>query len=145
MGIDLSNDLSYGSLAVMVFTTIWFLRYTRIGRRIADPALRPPQSSVIKTAWIGLWASCVGIVFSVLLMFSAVGRLLFVLLTNPQTGLQVAPGPGGDPSLSLSAVDAVSLTSLLIILTAESIVLGFSIWLLFQASSPASHKAGKPA
>jgi hypothetical protein len=137
MGIDLGNYLSYGSLLVMVFTTFWFYRYTRLGKRIADPATRPSQESVLKTLWIGLGACCLGIFFSMLLMFSAVGRLLFVLLANPQTGLQIAPAPGGDPVLSLSAIDAVSLTSLLIILCAELIVSGFTLWLLFRASRPA--------
>jgi hypothetical protein len=47
----------------------------------------------------------------------------------------VAPGPGGDPVQSISARDAISLTSLLIILAAELIVLGFSVWLLFRATN----------
>ena len=142
-GIDLGNYLSHGSLLVMVFTTLWFLRYVRLGSRIADPATRPPQAKALKTVWIGLWACCLGIFFSLLLMFSAVGRLLFVLLSNPQTGIQLAPGPGGDPSLSLSAIDAVSMTSLLVILSAELIVLGMTLWLLFRASraSTANEKA----
>jgi hypothetical protein len=139
-GIDLGNYLSIGSLLVMVFTTYWFFRYTRVGKRIADPELRPPQSSVLRTLWIGLWACCLGIFFSMLLMFSAVGRLLFVLMANPQTGIQLAPGPGGDPLLSLSAIDAVSLTSLLVILSAELIVLGLTLWLLFRASRPSAEK-----
>jgi len=67
-------------------------------------------------------------------LFSAAGRMLFILLANPQTGLMVAPGPGGDPVQSISAMDAISLMSLLIILTAELIVLGFSVWLLFRTT-----------
>ena len=45
-GINLSNYLSYGSLLVMIFTTFWFFRYTRLARQIAEPGLCPPQSSV---------------------------------------------------------------------------------------------------
>ena len=140
MGIDLSNYLSYGSLLVLVFTTFWFLRYTRLGTRIANPESRPPQSSVMRTLWIGLWASCIGIFFSMLLMFNAVGRLLFVLLANPQTGLQIAPDRGGDPRLSLSAIDAISLTSLLVILATELMVLGFTLWLLFRTTRPSQEE-----
>jgi len=55
-GINLGNYLSYGSLLVMVFTTLWFLRYARLGKRIPDPQTRPPQTKVMKTLWIGLWA-----------------------------------------------------------------------------------------
>ena len=137
-GIDLSNYLSFGSLLVMVFTTFWFYRYTRLGKRIADPALRPPQSSALRTLWIGLWAGCLGIFFSMLLLLSAVGRMLFVLMANPQTGMQIAQGLGTDPTKSLSAMDAVSLTSLLFLLTAELLVLTFSLWLLFRTTRPSA-------
>jgi hypothetical protein len=134
-GIDLSNYLSNGSLVVMVFTTFWFFRYTRVGKRIADPERRPPRLSVERTLWVGLWASCLGIFFSMVLLFSAVGRMLFTLLSTPQTGLMLAPSPGSDPGQFISAVDAVSLIALLIILAAELIVLGFSIWLLFRTTT----------
>ena len=134
IGIDLSNYLSYGSLLVMVFTTFWFFRYTRVGKRIADPELRPTRASVEGTLWVGLWASGLGIAFSMALLFSAAGRLLFILLANPQTGLMVAPGPGGDPTQSLSAFDAISLTTLLAILAAELILLAFSVLLLFRTT-----------
>ena len=134
IGIDLSNYLSYGSLLVMVFTTFWFFRYTRVGKRIADPELRPTRASVEGTLWVGLWASGLGIAFSMALLFSAAGRLLFVLLANPQTGLMVAPGPGGDPVQSISAFDAISLATLLAILAAELILLAFSALLLFRTT-----------
>jgi hypothetical protein len=140
-GIDLSNYLSYGSLLVMVFTTFWFFRYTRLGKRIADPELCPPQSSVVRTLWVGLWAGCLGILFSMLLLMSAVGRMLFVLMANPQTGMQIAQSLGGDPTKSLSAMDAVSLTSLLFLLTAELLVLTFSLWLLFRTTRPSAEIA----
>jgi hypothetical protein len=134
MGIDLSNYLSYGSLLVMVFTTFWFFRYTRLGRRIAEPERRPTRMAVERTLWVGLWASGLGIAFSMVLLFSAAGRMLLILLANPQTGVMIAPGPGGDPVQSISAMDAISLTSLLITLTAELIVLGLSVWLLFRTT-----------
>lgn len=136
-GIDLSNYLSYGGLIVMVFTAFWSYRYTRLARRIADPDRRPPRLSVERTLWIGLWASFLGIVFSMLLLLSAAARLMFVLMTMPQTGLPVAALSGGDPARTLSAIDAVSLTSLLMMLTAEFIVLAFTLWLLFRVTRPA--------
>ena len=136
-GIDLSNYLSYGSLLVMFFTIFWFYRYTRLGKRIPDPESRPPQSSVMRTLWIGLGASGLGILFSMILMINAVLRILFVLLATPQTGVPLA-APGGDPAKTLSAIDAVSLTSLLFTLTAELIVLAFSLWLLFRVTRPSA-------
>jgi len=137
-GIDLGNYLSFGSLLVMLFTTFWFFRYTRLGKRIADPELCPPQSSVVLTLWIGLWAGCLGILFSMLLLMSAVGRLLFVMMANPQTGIQIAQALGGDPAKSLSAMDAASLMSLLFVLTAELVVLTLSLWLLFRTTRPST-------
>jgi hypothetical protein len=136
-GIDLSNYLSYGSLLVMLFTIFWFYQYTRLAKQIVEPELCPPQASVMKTLWIGLGASCLGILFSMMLMMNAVFRILFILLATPQTGIPIAAA-GGDPSKTLSAIDAVSLTSLLFILTAELMVLAFSLWLLFQVIRPSA-------
>ncbi|MEE4603899.1 MAG: DUF3611 family protein [Desulfobacteraceae bacterium] len=136
-GIDLSNYLSYGSLLVMLFTIYWFYRYTRLAKQIVEPESCPPQASVMQTLWVGLGASCLGILFSMILMMNAVLRMLFILLATPQTGIPIAAA-GGDPARTLSAIDAVSLTSLLFILTAELMVLAFSLWLLFQVTRPVS-------
>ena len=136
-GIDLSDYLSYGSLVVMLFTIFWFWRYTRLGGRIVDPESRPSQSSVMRTVWIGLGASSAGILFSMILLMNAVLRLLFILLATPQTGIPIS-ATGADPARTLSAFDAVSLTSLVFILTAELIVLAFSLWLLFRLTRPAA-------
>ena len=134
-GINLSNYLSYGSLLVMLFTTFWFYQYTRLSRQMEDPDLCPPLSSILRTLWIGVGAGGLGIFFSMILMMSAVLRLLFILLATPQTGVPMA-APGGDHSMTLSAIDAVSLTALLFNLTAELIVLAFSLWLLFRVTRP---------
>ena len=136
-GINLSNYLSHSSLLVMLFTTFWFYRYTRLATKIADPKLCPPQSSVLKTVWIGLGASCLGIIFSVILMINTVFRMLIILLATPQTGIPFA-APGADPGTVLSAIDAVSLTSLILTLTAELIVMFFSLWLLFRLTRPSA-------
>ena len=62
-------------------------------------------------------------------------------MANPQTGIQIAQSLGGDPTKSLSAMNAASLTSLLFLLTAELLVLTFSLWLLFKTTKPTSTKA----
>jgi cytochrome bd-type quinol oxidase subunit 2 len=54
-----------------------------------------------------------------------------VLLATPLTGVPVAAA-GSNPGHTLSAIDAVSLASLLFTLSAELTVLLFSIWLLFK-------------
>ncbi|NBC14087.1 MAG: DUF3611 family protein [Gammaproteobacteria bacterium] len=144
-GIDLSNYLSWGSLIVTIFTAIWFFRYPRLGRRIADGDPKLSGAAVLKTVWIGIWAGAIGIVLSMLMLFAESSRILFVMLANPQTGLMVSPNIGGDPNLSLSALDGISLLTLLILLTAELLVLGLSLWLLYSTATPASNKAAKAA
>ena len=42
-GSLLVEYLTIAGLVVMVFTTIWSYRYTRLGKQIADPALRPSE------------------------------------------------------------------------------------------------------
>ncbi len=39
-GIELTNYMSFGGLVVMLFTILWFYRYTRVARRIVDPEPR---------------------------------------------------------------------------------------------------------
>ena len=131
-GFDLGNYFSFGGLLVMMFTTYWFLRYIRLGELLKDPGHGPPQSTVVATLWVGLWAGCAGVAFSMLLLFAAAWRMLFVLLTNPQSGMLVAPSLGTSPTYSISAIDAVTLTLLIISLGAELIVLGLTLWLLFR-------------
>jgi len=141
-GIELGNYMSYGGLLVMLFTILWFYRYTRLAKRIVDPELRPPQASLIRTLWIGLWASCVRIVFSMLLLVNAVWRMLMVLLATPQTGLAITAPMGSDPVTTLSALDAISMTVLLVILNAELVLLAFSLWLLFRVTRPSADDPG---
>jgi hypothetical protein len=142
-GIDLSNFLSWGSLLVAVFTAVWFFRYPGLGRRIAEGDTGLSGAGVLKTVWIGVWASGIGIVFSMLLLFAESSRILFVMLANPQTGLMISPNIGANPNQSISALDGISLITLLILLTAELVVLGLSLWLMYRTATPLSGKAAK--
>lgn len=143
-GIDLGNYLSYGSLVITIFTAVWFFRYPRLGRRIASRDTSLSGGGVLRTIWVGIWASGVGIIFSMLLLFGAAWRMLFVMLANPQTGFMISPQIGGNPSQSISALDGISLLTLLILLTAELVVLGLSMWLLYRTATP-EPKAEKAA
>jgi uncharacterized protein DUF3611 len=143
--VNLGNYVAFGSLLVMIFTTFWFFRYVRLGERLKDPAACPPRSTVVSTLWVGLWAGCLGIALSILLLLAAAWRILFVLLTNPQSGMLIAPTAGTNPTYSLSAIDALSLTLLIIGLAVELMVLGLTLWLLFQATWPALAKSGATA
>ena len=140
-GINFGSYVSFASVLVMMFTTYWFFRYIKLGQRMKDPAQHPPRSTVLTTLWVDLWAGCLGIAFSMLLLLAAAWRILFVLLTNPQSGMLIAPTAGSNPTYSLSAIDAVSLTFLIISLGAEMVVLGLTLWLLFRMTWPLASTA----
>src|SRR5262245_66107413 len=61
-GFPLIEYLSIARLLVLVFTTLWFYRYTRLAVRLADPGRRPAESAVQRTVWTGIKASTIGIV-----------------------------------------------------------------------------------
>ena len=131
-GVGIGEYLGLFGLAVLLFTIVWAYRYTRLGDRMADPKRRPPKESVIQSLWIGLLASCLGILFAMLLMFIEVGRLLFVFLDAPQGGVQVVQTETQDPSTWASAIDMVGLLADLSVLAAELMFLAFTLWLLFR-------------
>jgi hypothetical protein len=143
--LGVGSYISFGSLLIMLFTTYWFYRYVRLGDRIKDPTRFPPQSTVITTLWVGFWAGWLGITFSMLLLLAAAWRILFVLLANPQSGMLVAPTLGTNPGYSISALDAVSLTLLVISLGVELMVLGLTLWLLFRTTWPSPAKPSESA
>jgi len=143
--LDLGSYVSFASFLIMAFTTYWFYRYMRIGAALRDPQRSPPRSNVLTTVWIGFGAGWIGMVFSVLLLLAATWRMMFVLLTNPQSGLLIAPNLGTNPGYSISAIDAIGLTLLVLSLTTELIALGLSLWLLFKMTWPSSIEIGEAA
>lgn len=143
-GSALIAYLSIGSLALLAFTTIWFYRYTRLGRRIGEPDRRPSASSVQRIAWIGVAASTVNIVFSALVMMFEVTQLLFYFLRAPQAGVPVFQTTSGGPASWVSASDILGLMGLIFTMLVEVIVLALSLWLLFRSTAELAetHAAG---
>jgi hypothetical protein len=132
-GSLLIECLVVAGLIVLVFTTVWSYRYTRLGAQIADPARRPTEFEVQRVAWIGVAASAVGILFSMLVMLFEVMQLLLYFLRAPQAGVPVIQtGTGGRESW-VSAADMMNLLALNLTLFGELAVLTFSIWLLFRS------------
>jgi Protein of unknown function (DUF3611) len=132
---SLTDYLAILGLAILAFTTFWAYRYTRIAQRIADPARRPPRSSLIRTLWVGLWASSIGILVSLVLLFIEVIRLLILFLRAPQAGVPVFQTQAENRLTWVSAIDAVSLLAELCTLTGELLVLGLTLWLLFRVTT----------
>jgi hypothetical protein len=131
-GLAVVEYLTLSSLLILVFTTFWFYRYTRLGERIADPQSRPSAASVTRSVRTGLVASSLGILFSMLVMIIETGHLLFYYLSAPQGGFPVFQTPGAGPSSWVSAFDMVSLMALTLSSFAELIALILSLWLLFR-------------
>ena len=128
--------LEIGSLLVLAFTTIWFYRYTQLAHRIAMPDLSPSMESLQRTAWIGVAASTLGIVFSALVMMFEVSQLLLYFLRAPQAGVPVVQTTSGGPASWVSAGDVLSLMGLIFAMLVEIVVLTFSLWLLFRTTHP---------
>ncbi|MCY2977741.1 MAG: DUF3611 family protein [Planctomycetota bacterium] len=130
-GFRLVEFMTLASLAMLVFTTLWSYRYTRLAKRIPDPEMRPTDNALSNITWTGIFASTVGILISILVMLIEVAHLLFYFLSMPQAGVPVIQT--GELSF-VSSVDMLSLMALTFTLLAEVIVLVFSLWLLFRVT-----------
>jgi hypothetical protein len=133
-GFRLIEFLTVISLVILAFTTIWFFRYTRLGRHIADPAQRPSEAAVQKAVWTGVAASTLGIAFSVIITLFEVTQLLIYFLRAPQAGIPVVQTTGGGTASWISAADIVSLMVLNLSLLAEVAVLALGVWLLLRTT-----------
>ena len=129
--LDISNILSIGFFLIPVFTTFWCLNYMRLGRRMVTASSQPPMKGLRRSAWVGVIAGVIGAALSLLFLFGAVLNLLYVLVSAPQVGLIVTPNSTDVEALSVSAIDGVSLLSLLITLTTELLMIWLSLWLVF--------------
>jgi Protein of unknown function (DUF3611) len=133
-GFPLIEYLTFAGLLVLAFTTVWSYRYTRLAQQLADPERRPSQFVVRRAAWIGVTASAVGIVFSMLVMLFEVTQLLIHFLRAPQAGIPVIQTTGGVTASWVSAADMMSLMALIFGMFGELSVLTFSLWLLFRTT-----------
>jgi hypothetical protein len=134
-GFPLIEYLSIAGLLVLAFTALWSFRYTRLAIRLADPNRRPTRASVRGTVWVGVKASTIGIVLSMLVMFFEVVQLLIYFLRTPQAGVPVVQTTGG-PASWVSAADIAGLLALLLTMFVEFTVLVFSLWLLLRITLP---------
>ena len=66
-GVPFIEYLTIADLLLLLFTTFWSYRYTRLARQLTNPQhqLRPTESSVLSIVWTGLFASAVGMFFGV--------------------------------------------------------------------------------
>jgi hypothetical protein len=141
-GLPIVEYLSMGSLLILIFTTFWFYRYTRIADRIAGPGESPTETELAGTIWIGLAASSAAILFTIVVMFIETAHLLFYFLSAPQGGVPVIQTTGMGQTSWVSAVDMLSLMSMVLTVLAELVVLVFSLWLLFRVTEGSPEYGG---
>jgi hypothetical protein len=132
-----TDYLALADLAILVFTTFWSYRYTRLGLRIADPSRRPSHRAAVRTLWVGLWASALGIALSTILLMFEVVWLMVLVLKTPAAGVPVIQMQSESRAAWVSAIDVVSLLADVTTLAAELTILGFTLWLLFRMTRAA--------
>jgi hypothetical protein len=133
-GFGVPEFLTIINLLMLIFTTYWSYRYTRIGRRLRSSEPAPSESHLIGSVWTGVVSTTAGMLFSMIAILIDAANLLFYFLKAPQAGIPVIQTGGVQATHWVSSVDMVSLMALILFLFAELIVLIFSLWLLFRAS-----------
>jgi hypothetical protein len=132
-GLSVVTYLTIANLLMLVFTTFWSYRYTRLAKRLTDPERRPSESDIVGVVWTGVVASTVGMFFSMIVMLIEAANLLFYFLKAPQAGIPVIQTGAGAVHW-VSSVDMISLMALILALFSELIILVFSLWLLFRTT-----------
>lgn len=139
------DSLALVGLALLLFTTLWSYRYTRLADRLVDSERTPPVGRVQRTLWTGLWAGCAGVAVSLLLMFVEVVRLLLLFLKTPQGGVPVLRTDATQRSDWVSAIDVVTLLAELCTLAGELVVIGLTLRLLFAVTRRGAAWEAEPA
>jgi len=144
--LNLIGLLALASMLILAFTTLWFWRYVRVGRSIEQGDSKWTPSKLSRIVWTGLTASCIGILFSTVVMVAEVAYLLVNFLEAPQAGLPVIQTTSGEAGATwISAIDMMSLMALILTVAAEIIVLVLGLWLLSRVMAGGTKAAAKAA
>jgi hypothetical protein len=129
-GLPFVQILSTVGFLLSLFIALWFYRYTRIARRIQDPASRPSESSLQRTVRTGLVATILAIFFSMLVLLFEVGTLLYYFLSAPQAGLATVQTTVDGLASWVSAIDMMNLMAVILTLGGDIFALIFGLLLL---------------
>jgi len=132
--LGLMKYLTIASLLILAFTTIWSFRYILLSRRIIDPEHSTSPSAVRRIVGIGVAASMLGLILSMLIMLFEVTQLFLYFLRVPKAGVPVIQTTGG-PATWVSAGDILNLAVFVLMTFVEVLVLALGLWLLFRAST----------
>lgn len=139
-GLPAVSVMTMATLLLLLFTIFWFTRYQALGRAMSDPGNRPSEDKVLNTLWIGLVASSVGALMTIIIIVFEASHVLFYFLTAPQGG---APAVMVNEAASFaSALDMMNLLLMAFMLLAELIVIFLSLYLLFRVTEGSPEYGG---
>lgn len=132
-GLPMVQFFSTMGLALLVFITFWFYRYTRIAKRLQEPGAELNETTLRRKVGFGLAATVLSLVFSFLVLLFEVGTLLFYFLSAPQAGLPTFQTTvSGGVASWVSAVDMINLLSMILTLGGEIFAVIFGLLLLYR-------------
>lgn len=124
-------------LAILIFTTILFFYYARVGRRLEQGTSRWTRPRLKGLVRFGLAASGISVFFSAVVMLGEITHMLLTFLEFPQGGVPVIQTTMQD-STWISALDVLSLLALALSVIAEILILGLGLWLMYWLMRPAA-------
>lgn len=128
--IQLFSTLDF---VLLLFIMAWFIWYARIGSRIREAPYRLTIRGLHRVVWIGVAATTMAILFSMLVLLFEIGNVLFYFLSTPQAGIGVIRRWDAFER-SVSAIDMMNLLSLILALGGEILALIFAQLLLFRTN-----------
>ena len=135
--LNLLGYMSALGFAILLFTTFWAWRHMKRGRRLEEGGERADPPKLVRAVWVGLVASSVGILFSLVVLTAEVVYLLVRFLEAPQAGAMVVQTAEAGATW-ISALDMLGLMTLALTVGAEIIVLVSGLWLLYRVTSRAA-------
>jgi hypothetical protein len=130
-------------LLILLFTTVLFFYYTRVGRRLEEGTSRWTRPRLKGLVRMGLAASGISVLFSSVVMIGEITHMLLTFLEFPQGGVPVIQTTVAD-STWISALDVLSLLALSLSISAEIVILGLGLWLMYWLTRPAPVVAPEP-
>jgi hypothetical protein len=127
-------------LLILLFTTVLFFYYTRVGRRLEEGTSRWTRPRLKGLVRFGLAASGISVLFSSVVMIGEITHMLLTFLEFPQGGVPVIQTTVAD-STWISALDVLSLLALSLSISAEIVILGLGLWLMYWLTRPAPVEA----
>jgi len=127
----------YATLIALVFTIYWCFRYTKVGRKLTNPDLRPSRFEVSRILSIGLLVNLVGMIFAVIVAMSQVTNLLAKLLSLPQGSSTVFTPTQGAAVMArvpITPLQMMGLQAAICAIAAELIGLIVALWLLHRVT-----------